>query len=247
MTVTFAKASEKLGKVAAATRKIAEEVFDAAAEAGHEIWYIWGMGSDVEHGSGRALDFMVRDHAGGQWIRNYMWANRKRLRLTHVIWEQHITSTVVSPGAVRKMKDRGNPTANHFDHVHALFFAGTYTKPDKVVTPPPTKFVLKNGHLEVDGLLGPQTIGRWQQVLGMPITGEIDGDLVEAVQIRLKATVDHRLVVNGLVSEIVQGGKGTKTVGALQRYLGSPVDTIIDKGRSNVVVALQRRLNTGRF
>lgn len=129
---TYAYASSKLGKVAAATKSISKEVFDAAAEAGHEIWFMWGYDGDVsntEHHSGRALDFMVRNHAGGQWVRNYIWANRKRLRLQHVIWEQHITSTVTSPGVVRQMADRGNTTANHMDHVHALFFAGSYQKP----------------------------------------------------------------------------------------------------------------------
>jgi hypothetical protein len=131
MSTTYAKASEKLGPIQAATKSISKEVFDAAAKAGHEIWYMWGYDGDAsntEHHSGRALDFMVHNHDAGQWVRNYIWTNRQRLRLQHVIWEQHITSTVTSPGVVRKMNDRGNTTANHMDHVHALFFAGSYQK-----------------------------------------------------------------------------------------------------------------------
>jgi hypothetical protein len=129
MAATYATVSAKLGKVQAATKSISKELFDEAKKAGHEIWYMWGMGSSSEHATGRALDFMVRNEAAGDWIRNYIWKHRARLRLQHVIWEQHITSTVTQPGARRKMADRGSVTENHMDHVHVLFFSGTYQKP----------------------------------------------------------------------------------------------------------------------
>lgn len=130
MTVSYTTVSAKLGKVKSETRSISRELFDAAAKAGHEIWYMWGMGSSSEHATGLALDLMVRNEAGGDFVRNYIWNHRKRLRLQHVIWEQHITSTVTSPGARRKMADRGSVTENHMDHVHVLFFAGEYRAPD---------------------------------------------------------------------------------------------------------------------
>uniref|UniRef100_A0AAU7GZK6 Endolysin n=1 Tax=Streptomyces phage Scarif TaxID=3158858 RepID=A0AAU7GZK6_9CAUD len=129
---TYAHASAKLGPIAAATKSISREVFDAAQAAGHDVWYMWGYdgnASNTEHHSGRALDFMVRNKAAGDWVRNYIWKNRKRLRLQHVIWYQKITSTVTSPGVVRQMADRGSVTENHKDHVHALFFSGSYQKP----------------------------------------------------------------------------------------------------------------------
>jgi hypothetical protein len=147
MSASYETVSAKLGKVEAATKSISREVFDAAKKAGHEIWYMWGYDGNAgnpEHHSGRALDFMVHNHAAGQWVRNYIWTNRKRLRLQHVIWEQHITSTVTSPGVVRKMADRGSPTENHMDHVHALFFAGSYQKPSPSSPAPsnPTKLTV---------------------------------------------------------------------------------------------------------
>jgi hypothetical protein len=123
---TFEYASSKLGKVDPETRSIAKEIFDAAQKAGHDIWFMWGKGSGVEHATGNALDLMVRNAAGGTWIRNYIWTNRARLRLKHVIWDQKITSTVYRPGVVVGMADRGNSTANHKDHVHVLFFPGEY-------------------------------------------------------------------------------------------------------------------------
>lgn len=127
--MSFTSVSAKLGKVQSSTKSIAKEIYDAADKAGHAPWYMWGMGSSSEHATGRALDLMVRNEAAGDWIRNYIWKHRKRLRLQHVIWEQHITSTTTSPGVRRKMADRGSVTENHMDHVHVLFFAGGYRKP----------------------------------------------------------------------------------------------------------------------
>ena len=125
----FAYVSSRLGNVKPETRAIAKELHEVMAAAGHDIWFMWGMGTSKEHASGTALDLMVRNEAAGDWLRNYIWAHRARLRLRHVIWEQHITSTVISPGVRRKMEDRGNPSANHYDHNHAWFFAGTYQPP----------------------------------------------------------------------------------------------------------------------
>jgi hypothetical protein len=102
--------------------------------------------------------------------------------------------------------------------------------------------------LSVDGELGEKTIRRWQQIMKTPVDGKIsasNSDLVRAVQQRLKDTVDRSIVVDG--EGLAQDGKVTKTVGALQRYLKSPVDGKISKPTSEVVKALQRRLNEGRF
>lgn len=114
-------------------------------------------------------------------------------------------------------------------------------------TPAPPTTTPKPGDLKLDGVLGSQTIRVWQHVMKTPVDGKIShpSELVKAIQRRLKATVDRNLVVDG--NGIVQDGHRYRTVGALQRYLKSPVDEVISKGRSNVVVALQRRLNTGKF
>lgn len=118
-------------------------------------------------------------------------------------------------------------------------------------TPPvvePPKSADDGVSLEADGELGPKTIARWQTIMGTTVDGVIDegdSELVRAVQQRLKETVDRRLVVDG--EGIAQDDNRYRTVGALQRYLKSPVDEVISTGRSNVIVALQRRLNTGKF
>lgn len=135
---TFAYASSKLGNVDPETRSIALELFNAAAKAGHDVWFMWGMGGGTEHGSGNALDLMVRNEAAGDFIRDYIWRNRERLRLIHVIWEQHITSTRVQPGVRRKMADRGSVTENHYDHVHVWFYPGAYRAPAVAAPKPAT-------------------------------------------------------------------------------------------------------------
>jgi hypothetical protein len=102
--------------------------------------------------------------------------------------------------------------------------------------------------LDVDGELGPKTVTKWQKVMGTTVDGKIDADdsqLVRAVQEKLKATVNHRLVVDG--QGIYQNGKFYKTVAALQQYLGSPVDGRLSVPKSQAVKALQRRLNENRF
>ena len=148
--------SSRLGNVPPATLSIAKEIYEAADEEGHEIWFMWGMGRSSEHSTGRALDFMVRNKAAGDWIRNYVWANRKRLRLRHVIWWQRITSTVVSPGVVRMMHDRGNNTANHKDHPHIFVFPGAYQAPPRAEASANAGLVRK-----VQGLLKVKVDGKW--------------------------------------------------------------------------------------
>lgn len=121
--------------------------------------------------------------------------------------------------------------------------SGEAAPPSSPSTPPSTSALLK-----VDGQLGPKTIAKWQKIMGTPVDGVIStpkSDLVLAVQRKLKATVDHRLVVDGI--GIFQNGKRYETIGAIQRYLKSPVDKIWDVPVSEGVKALQRRLNTGRF
>lgn len=102
--------------------------------------------------------------------------------------------------------------------------------------------------LEVDGELGPKTISKWQKVMGTKVDGKISEDsaLVRKVQQRLKDTVDHRLVVDGDGNSL-DTGVFRHTVAALQRYLKSPVDGVISTPKSEVIKALQRRLNEDRF
>ncbi len=119
-TTWEAAGGNDLGDITAATLAVAREVFDDAQAAGHDVWFLWGWGPNPEHNSRRAIDFMVHNRAAGDWVRNRLWERRVRYGVRHVIWWQHVTSTVTQPGVVRLMEDRGDATANHYDHVHLL-------------------------------------------------------------------------------------------------------------------------------
>lgn len=137
MSNSWEYVSSKMGDIDPATKAKAKEVWTAAKNAGHEIWFIWGNGKSAEHRTGRALDLMVRNEAAGDWVYAYLWRNRARLRVQHIIWEQHITSTVTKPGQRRKMPDRGNSTKNHYDHNHVFFLPGAYVAPGSTPSKPP--------------------------------------------------------------------------------------------------------------
>jgi hypothetical protein len=121
--------------IKASAKAKAAEILSRVSGA-NTITHCWGYDpnvSNTEHHSGLAVDFMVGNNKSlGDRIYSYLWANRSRLAVQHIIWQQHITSTVVSPGVRRAMADRGGPTANHMDHVHVLFFDRAYVAPSIV-------------------------------------------------------------------------------------------------------------------
>lgn len=237
----------KLGNVNPATKSKAIEIIKAAAKAGHDIWFVWGAGGG-EHSAppGLALDLMVRNEAAGDWVRNYIWANRARLRLRHVIWEQHITSTVTSPGVRRKMADRGNTTANHYDHNHVRFLEGAYVAPTgaKTPAPVPTKdsndltlergdtgrrvtelqahlkrvFPKYAGSLKVDGSFGPAT---QRVVMEFQVRNglEVDGKVGPATRAALmpKAAPQTKLKSLTVVAQEVWAGKWGTGADRLER------------------------------
>lgn len=74
-------------------------------------------GSD--HGSGMAVDAMIRGSVGDQ-ITKFLIDNRRELNVKYVIWKQkYYASTNGWKG--KPMENRGSDTANHYDHVHVSF------------------------------------------------------------------------------------------------------------------------------
>lgn len=72
-----------------------------------------------DHPVGLALDFMTMGNVGlGNRVADFINANWGRLAIKYQIWQQRIAN---SPGAWVGMENRGSPTANHMDHVHASF------------------------------------------------------------------------------------------------------------------------------
>lgn len=79
-----------------------------------------------DHHTGHAIDVMVRGERGTE-IADWFRDNAADLNVKYVIWEQGYWH----PGmrGYRPMEDRGNDTANHYDHVHISFHTGTGTCP----------------------------------------------------------------------------------------------------------------------
>jgi hypothetical protein len=78
-----------------------------------------------EHSSGEALDIMVGGNkALGDQINQFLLQNANALGLQYYIWQQ---KTWRPDGSVSAMSDRGSPTQNHMDHVHARVKPGPAT------------------------------------------------------------------------------------------------------------------------
>jgi hypothetical protein len=124
-------------------------------------------------------------------------------------------------------------------------------------TPPPPIQPPTTPQLAVDGMWGPNTTRRAQQVLGTPVDGAVSSQpqvwraanpglaggwewvanprgslLVAAIQRRVGSTPD------GMI--------GPNTIRAMQRHFGTPQDGTVSRN-SQLVMAVQRVLNAGRF
>lgn len=229
----------KGGDVETVLMYVASE-FNRTVEQLRDGW-CWGYNYKVieggqtlsNHSSGTAIDLNAPNHPMGK-ANTFNDAQREAIR--------RILKTC--EGVVRWGGDySGRKDDMHFEISGNASAVARVAAKLRGPKPAPVSFE----QLVLDGDLGPKTIRRWQQVMGTKVDGVISdpSELVKAVQRRLKATVDSSLVVDG--RGIVQNGKPYKTVGALQRYLKSPVDMRISPNRSQVILALQRRLNENRF
>ncbi|ODQ92878.1 peptidase M23, partial [Dietzia alimentaria] len=96
-----------------------------------------------DHPSGRAVDIMIPDYSSsegrelGNRITNYLLTHREFFNIEYLIWrQQYIPAT----GQPNQMEDRGDPTQNHFDHVHVTVAGGGKPTPEPALRrrPPPT-------------------------------------------------------------------------------------------------------------
>ena len=146
---TFAAVSRQLGPVKPKVQNIAIEVWTQCKLNGAPAYNLFGYpgSGGNEHGSGYAVDFMVGYpgfHTAGQKIRDYIWEHRVRHGLHWVIWEQHVTT--VKSGVPRLMEDRGDPNANHMNHVHAF-----WDNPPLVYTPKTPVYPVRSLYRGVSG------------------------------------------------------------------------------------------------
>lgn len=92
-----------------------------------------------DHPSGRAVDVMIPNYTSAQGIalgnavNKYILDNKKHFKLEYTIWRQTYYPAV---GKSNIMNDRGDPTQNHFDHVHATVEGHGMPRGGEVYTAP---------------------------------------------------------------------------------------------------------------
>jgi len=184
--------------------------------------------------------FNERQAGGVTWLKYMNWPSDGSLsHAVHDRWQpNHVRSSSSDTG-----------------HIHLSSITGVETRDDSynpltgiVVVGSPG--VPAPSGLLVDGKLGPNTVSTWQRIMHTAVDGVITqppghSDLTKAVQRHLNAAIGAALIVDG--QGIQQGGPASHTTRALQRYLGTPQDGVISSPVSDVVKAVQSRLNLGWF
>lgn len=94
----------------------AQAVYSAVRSQYPHLTNIGGYraGDPGDHGTGNAVDVMVGS-ADGDAVAAFVQQHAGELDVKYVIWKQRIW---MPGGSWKPMEDRGDPTQNHFDHVH---------------------------------------------------------------------------------------------------------------------------------
>lgn len=76
-----------------------------------------GIAPRGEHATGHSLDIMISGQIGWD-IAYWLQDHHQQLGIDYLIYEQQIWSVPRAAEGWRPMEDRGDPTQNHYDHVH---------------------------------------------------------------------------------------------------------------------------------
>lgn len=196
----------------------AHEVANAARKAGHQLFFVFGIGPTGDHLAGRAVDWSVYDDgtvsdpgperpAVGRWLANYLWVNRKRLGIYYMIWSRRIiftktSRTGTSPNTWHTYGNRPGQGDPHTNHVHVSFLESP--PPYQPPVPPSAKTTLYVAHLKYN--------------LDHFKTTKYRGEMAVAKKLLVKA-VGAKLDPNGI------GGPGTDAaIRAYQKKIGDHQD-----------------------
>ena len=212
--------------------------------------YAWAVGNT--EGNQSSISIEQADLNGGWEISDATWKSACRLAawlFVHVIGESPNSSNIFPHQHWSSTDCPGPWVMNHFGmyiaEVQSQYVILKGGSPSPSPTPTPAS---NNEDLVEDGELGPKTITRWQETMGTPVDGKISTPssmLVAEVQRQLNRRINANLLVDGY--GIVQNNQPYNTVAALQRYLGTFQDRRLSVPKSECIIALQKRLNQGRF
>lgn len=146
---------------------------------------------------------------------------------------------------------RGDILLKEAGHTAINLTDGKYTKTS-------SKPATSSGKLEVDGIWGPATTSALQKILGTPVDGIVSGQDSSSLKKVNKGGLSTAswktgrggsTMIKAMQRKIgaeADGFFGPLSCKALQKYLGTYVDGYVDKP-SNMVKALQKKLNNGKF
>ncbi|WP_296141365.1 hypothetical protein [uncultured Tessaracoccus sp.] len=110
-------------KVARAERGLRTRARNVMRVVCHEFPFVsrqlgvGGRGNASYHPTGRAVDVMVSGTRGWE-VAHMLQRHASRLGVTEIIYERRIWTAKRAGEGWRWMSNRGNATANHYDHVH---------------------------------------------------------------------------------------------------------------------------------
>ncbi|MEU7631880.1 M23 family metallopeptidase [Nocardia sp. NPDC049220] len=114
------------------------------------MWRDPAADSVGQHATGLAVDLMIPDadtdtgRQLGDSVRDYLFAHREYLQIDYMIWRQTYIPSSGEPNLMQQ-RENGDPTANHYDHVHVTTFGHGLPAPDQTYGPAP----------ELDGSIPP--------------------------------------------------------------------------------------------
>jgi hypothetical protein len=243
-----------LGKVRSHTAKVFEEF-----AARYEIHFAWGIGASGDHKAGKALDLMAYSRGGGPsnpgpirkgWNRevaHYAWANRKRLGIDYVIYDQLIISNnpegsaYGGPGGTEWHEYPGESHANHV-HISLEENPPAYRPPnerEEVEADMPTAHEIAQALLDVDVDIteGEQSRYRYPDTLkvrsllvhagggGRQVIAEI-GAMSGTLDALVRSIADN---AGNDPDQLVAAVRGAAHAGALAALESLPVATVIAK------------------
>lgn len=228
---------------------------------GFEVWYF--AGNETARKLAQAICDEVCKVTG--------WVNRgaKATTSLYVIRASVGTAVLIEWGFIDSKRDMDILSEKMDDAVNAALKAmgystssggssngggSTVATPTPQPTPSPTPAPTQPTQLAVDGSLGPLTARRWQEVTKMQIQdGRISHQWRQVQNQNIHAAIfDTTLKGSNLIRDtqrrlgITQDGLcGTQTITAMQRAKGTTADGFISTPQSQLVMAIQRDLNSG--
>lgn len=199
-----------------------------------------------EHSSGQALDLMIpgwntpQGKALGDQVSNFLMQNAGALGLDYTIWQhgQHNPD-----GSFQMYADRGSPTQNHMDHVHAHALASGYPGKDTQYSLPAQLQAILSG-LGAGGAGGGANGANPAAMLGM---GTKDADPATLGAIGAPGGAAER--TQGYIPAGAGGGgaAGTSLFSGAAQMGAQAINGLIDQAASAAATAVSAAATAGSF